>query len=508
MTRPSAESAADLPASRPRREPWRCTVRNLGPIGEVEIEVRPITLLVGENNSGKTWLATVLWALHSDRFGACFESPGDANWDAAAAAMLAAFQTVRPSLGLDDAGKGRTGATAVVPASAAQGEVAGDWSQWAAALKTNAVARLVMAYLPGVQGSVSVEIPVRLGQVGWTAATWNPLGAAGPTLALTRVRLGEHAASRAGWGLVPDNHPAAVQFAAAAAGEAMAMLSGAPTMDRPFLSGAGYLPASRTGLIQLLPMVAQESTRALSRIDPLRQGTGAPSDSKGPVVPGIPPAAGWLVERLLSAHVFDESYGDLARVLENEVLRGQVQAQPNQPSNFQFRPDGTDVEVPMSSASSVVTEVFPFIHLLRTGNIPAFLVFEEPEAHLHPHVQRKLARVLVRLANRGVKLLISTHSDIFAQQINNCIKLGAAKARLSAEAFSRLLADLNCGDEEVLAEEDVAAYGFARLLDSGRTRVDRLAVSAAGVAMPSFNDELAHLNSDMDLLDAALEVGL
>lgn len=506
MTDPNANADALPGAVPPRAEHWRCTVRNLGPIDQAEVEVRPVTLFVGENNSGKTWLATVLWALHSDQFPTCFEVDGDADWQSAAAAMATAFRTVRPALGLDDSQPAQPTQPATVPANVAAGAVAGDWPRWAAQLRERAVSRLVTAYLPGIRDSVAIDMPVREAPVGWSAQTWNPGGAPGPALALVRVGLGHDVFSRLGRGLTPNNDKALLQFSAGAAGDILALTAGAPVPQRAFLSGAGYLPASRTGLMQLLPMVAQESARALGRIDPLRHGEGAaPEDGGALAVPGVPPAAGWLVERLMSNFVFAKQFEDLAQLLGDQVLRGQVQAHPNRPSDFRFIPLGTSIEIPMGSASSVVTEVYPFVHLLRTGNIPAFLVVEEPEAHLHPRIQRKLARVLVRLANRGVKLLISTHSDIFAQQINNCLKLGAAKAKLSAERYGNLLTAVNADAEEALVPDDVAAYGFVRIPETGRTRVDRLTVHPEGVAMPSFNEELQDLNREMDLLDAALE---
>ena len=38
----------------------KITVRNLGVIKEAEVDLKPLTIFIGPNNSGKTWLAYTL----------------------------------------------------------------------------------------------------------------------------------------------------------------------------------------------------------------------------------------------------------------------------------------------------------------------------------------------------------------------------------------------------------------------------------------------------------------
>ena len=47
------------------------SVRNFGPIAEADIELRPLTVFVGPSNTGKSYLATLIYALHQffDAFG-------------------------------------------------------------------------------------------------------------------------------------------------------------------------------------------------------------------------------------------------------------------------------------------------------------------------------------------------------------------------------------------------------------------------------------------------------
>ena len=40
-------------------------VKNFGPIAEANIDLRPLTVFVGPSNTGKTYFATLVYALHS-----------------------------------------------------------------------------------------------------------------------------------------------------------------------------------------------------------------------------------------------------------------------------------------------------------------------------------------------------------------------------------------------------------------------------------------------------------
>ena len=50
-------------------------VQNFGPIAEADIELRPMSVFVGPSNTGKSYLATLIYALHQF-FGGLFGSDG------------------------------------------------------------------------------------------------------------------------------------------------------------------------------------------------------------------------------------------------------------------------------------------------------------------------------------------------------------------------------------------------------------------------------------------------
>ena len=131
--------------------------------------------------------------------------------------------------------------------------------------------------------------------------------------------------------------------------------------------------------------------------------------------------------------------------MEAHVLSGKVHVQTAEMQypdfRYRFKANGKERDLSLMSASSSVSELAPislFIrHYLSVGNL---FIVEEPEAHLHPGAQRQIAGVLAQLANAGVKVLITTHSDIIIEQIGNFVyaakKTRSRKVKLKEEKCS------------------------------------------------------------------------
>jgi len=59
-------------------------------------------------------------------------------------------------------------------------------------------------------------------------------------------------------------------------------------------------------------------------------------------------------------------------------------------------------------------------HQAKKGDI---LFIDEPELNLHPENQIKIARLLVKLINAGIKVFVTTHSDYIIKELNNLLML-------------------------------------------------------------------------------------
>jgi predicted ATPase len=70
------------------------------------------------------------------------------------------------------------------------------------------------------------------------------------------------------------------------------------------------------------------------------------------------------------------------------------------------------------SSSSVRSLLDLGVYLRCVASVGDLLVIDEPELNLHPQNQRRVARLLARLTNVGINVLVTTHSDCLIKELN------------------------------------------------------------------------------------------
>ena len=196
-----------------------------------------------------------------------------------------------------------------------------------------------------------------------------------------------------------------------------------------------YLPAARSGIVLGHKVLASDIVRRSAR-------SGGSTDNI-PTLPGVTTEfLGNLIslDRRMRHRPTDSAMDNAISFIEDKVLHGKIDLAESAAlpiSEIVYLPSEVQSEsgeFTLDETSSMVSELAPLImflkYLVQQGDL---LILEEPESHLHPAAQRMMARGLVRLVNAGVKVIITTHSDMFVGQINNSLALSNASRELIEE---------------------------------------------------------------------------
>lgn len=179
-------------------------------------------------------------------------------------------------------------------------------------------------------------------------------------------------------------------------------------------------------------------------------------------------------------------------LLVSEILEGEI-AVLESTQEFRYTPKGSkDLSLPLYVSSGVVTELASLVLALRYGN-PKELFIEEPEISLHPQLQLLIARVMVRITNEGTNLFVSTHSDTIIQHLNNMIKLANIPNENRKEA---LMKKYGYRKEDLLNTSEIGMYQFTVDHKAQETTVTQLVPEEYGFRVPTFSKTFKDLISE------------
>ena len=435
---------------------WVLNVKNLGRIMSAEIGVSPMTLFVGDNNSGKSYLMTLIYTLlnirwNSEGFDLCRETK---EFKKCAEWVWNAFDNL-------------SGETTEI-------KITNDIQDIFQALLN----RIIKKNLSKISqrgfnadigiGSISVELQKQNERYILIQRQKRTETEGQTFLVSFRVGKEKHTYTR----IIIDhiNIEPLISF----------VLEFLLKTDykRSLIRDACYLPASRTGFLLNYQALVKASLADTYDGDNM------------PVGKLTRPYSDFLKNlSSISTDHLSIRYASVIQYIEDQMTYGTVKASSETPqATILYHPKETDINLPMYLSSGVITEMAPLVLMLLHQSFE-ILFMEEPEISLHPQLQQKMAQVLIRLSNEGLPLFITTHSDVILQQINNMIKL----RNTSKSVRPKLMKQYGYEENDLLDEKKVSVYQFDVDKESGKTRVKKLTCGPYGFEVPTFNAALEEL---------------
>lgn len=247
-----------------------------------------------------------------------------------------------------------------------------------------------------------------------------------------------------------------------------------------------YLPASRTGFMLTYKQLLEQSIQA-------NFSQTAVGDRGALTLPYVDflqlitkfesPRANALADHLMP-------------FLETYMTDGSFKIKRTILPDFQYTPKDVEADMPLYITSSVITELAPLSLLLQSGINFKTIIIEEPEAHLHPALQKRMAQFIVRLVNNRKSVWVTTHSDTILQHVNNMLKL----AKRPSTERKQLMEQFDYEVVDLLQDRQIRMYQFSREskalrdpVEQGRTVVQELKPQKYGFEVPSFNNALERI---------------
>jgi predicted ATPase len=470
----------------------KISITNVGPVKRADIDLRPFVVFVGPNNSGKSVIATVLYAALSQT---------------GVASSLRVARAMR-NFTWDDISEDLSAEVDAFLEDAIRSSGQDTFRRMPESVRDFFSDRLndsLYEYLSSVAEEVSRTAGVPLADLRRKVTTRAHNGeikiSSESPLWEVRLDIGRHATT-----LTIDTQASLFDVWRALPHAAWRRLSRQGTKEslprsillREFIGELAracfrevplhtkYLPAVRSGIVQ--------SRRALAGSLVRRTTLGGIENLGGPVMSGVvTDFLGELVD-LQSSESGD--FAEEAARLESDVLHGEIGMYGDPDTSPEVIYRTSSGEYPLGRTSSMVSELAPVVlylrHRLRRGDL---LLIEEPEAALHPGTQIAFAKCLVRLVNSGLRVVVTTHSEFFLQQVNNAIVARAASRDRVVEIG--LFA-------ERLDGKAVSAYFFSPSLSG--TTVKNLSIdSEEGIPESSFGAVSEQLYNEAVALDRSIE---
>ncbi|CAD5972139.1 AAA family ATPase [Planktothrix agardhii] len=177
-----------------------------------------------------------------------------------------------------------------------------------------------------------------------------------------------------------------------------------------------------------------------------------------------------VFETIFSLHPKIEIVQDYQHILEKlvKIMGGDVVMKAVEglsPIEFYFRLTDHNLDLPMYLASSSVNQLTLLYLYLKywVEKENNFLIIDEPEENLYPENQVRLLKLLIQFAiENNNKVLITTHSSIMAKAISNYISIDVLKEKYKLDV-DEIIEENNLeyvDSKTSISQQDVGVYLF------------------------------------------------
>lgn len=210
-----------------------------------------------------------------------------------------------------------------------------------------------------------------------------------------------------------------------------------------------------------------------------------------------------VAEDLEKIQKLSSQFYDFAEEIEKELLNGKVIISNNGTVEFSSN-KAPSIKLSFHQSSSIVKTLSSLvIYLKHLATKDDLLIIDEPELNLHPENQIKLTRIFARLINKGIRLMISTHSDYIVRELNNLIMVSSLN---KYESEKNIVHELEYQEDEFIELKDFEAYLFNYKNEKSRqTEVKTIKCNELGFDVYTLDQTIENLNDRSDKLYYSLK---
>lgn len=191
---------------------------------------------------------------------------------------------------------------------------------------------------------------------------------------------------------------------------------------------------------------------------------------------------------------------EIAKEIEDKLLNGTLLV--TKFGDVQFVSNkNKGKKLPIHMSASIVKTMSSLVFYLKyLAQKSDLIIIDEPEMNLHPDSQVLLTKIFAKLLRQGFRLLISTHSDYIIREFNNLI-MTSSRGEMVKEVAEKYSYDLN----DSIAPNDVACYFFHfPKPNSKQVSVKNIEIDSFGFEIESIDNEINAQNERVMELNYAI----